>query len=470
MPQFDPAWMAEVTAGAWRPDLPAAGPTGFTQDTRRLQRGDCFVALRTGRRDGHDFLDTAREAGASAALVGRPVGDVNLPQLEVSDPLAALQQLGARHRRGFPGPVVGVTGSCGKTSTKELLARLLGEARTWRTPGNYNNFIGVPLTLLGLETRRHAFAVVEAGINRPGEMGDLGRWIEPDAGIVTLIGKAHLEQLKTLDGVAAEKVKLLEAVRPGGFRVFPASCLRYRPFAGLEGRVDVLAPFREERLRVPANYRIWRLAEARVPGGTELLLLPSEGRQLRFRLPRVSPGMRQNAALALVTALELGVSGELCRQRLESWEPVDNRGRWFVTGRSRIYLDAYNANPTSVLDALTAFREGMGDPDTGRLYVLGSMNELGATAPQEHRAVGEACAPTQADRVVCVGPYGRDLAAGAEDAAEPGARIEIFDTIAGLAETVADWSGPVFLKGSRSYGLEALLPGDARPFNPPPAT
>lgn len=470
MPTFDPAWMADVTGGTWTPAPPSSGPGGFSQDTRRLDPGDCFVALKTGRRDGHAFLDTARTAGAHASLVAEPQPDIALPQLQVADPMAALQTLAARHRQAFPGPVIGITGSCGKTSTKELLALLLGTDRTHRTPGNYNNFIGVPLTLLGLDPRRHAFAVVEAGINRQHEMADLTRWIGPDAGIVTLIGKAHLEQLHSLRGVAAEKVKLLEGVRPAGFRVFPAACLAYRPFQELAGAVRLVAPFDAALPALPGDCRIWRWAQASEPAGAALMLACPDGVRERFRLPDVSPGMRQNAALALVAALELGAGAEACRERLATWQPVDNRGRWYAAGATRIYLDAYNANPTSVLDALAAFREGPGNDPRPRLFVLGSMNELGADAAAEHRAVGQACAPASADRLVAVGPYAGDLAAGAAEGAEAGALIETAATSEGLAGLVAGWAGTVFLKGSRSYGLEALLPSDAIPFEARPTT
>lgn len=166
-------------------------------DTRIIRSGELFVALKTEKRDGHDFLEAALAAGASGALVSRIVEGVNLPQLVVPDPLIAFQTIGREHRRLFSGRVVGITGSCGKTSTKELLALLLGGEGegVLATQGNLNNHLGVPLTLTRLEPGRHQYAVVEAGISAPGDMAVLADMIEPDLVITTLVAPAHLQEL-----------------------------------------------------------------------------------------------------------------------------------------------------------------------------------------------------------------------------------------------------------------------------------
>src|ERR1022692_1161337 len=224
MPAFDADSLAAWTGGRWS-GRPASEPTGFSVDSRRLSPGQAFVALRTGRRDGHDFLGAALEAGAAAAIVARACPKVALAQLVVDDPLGALQAVAREHRRRFQGTVAGITGSAGKTSTKELLALLLGgeDAGVLATESNLNNQIGVALTLTRLDPARHRCAVVEAGISAPGEMRALAAMIDPDVALVTLVGPAHLAGLGGLDSVAREKAVLAGSIRKGGFCVFPSS-------------------------------------------------------------------------------------------------------------------------------------------------------------------------------------------------------------------------------------------------------
>ena len=214
-----------------------------------LAAGQVFVALKTDKRDGHDFLNEAQTRGAAAALVDREISSMTLPQLVVGDVLAGFQRIAREHRREFPGTVVGVTGSVGKTSTKDLLALLLGGApKVLTTEGNLNNHLGVPLTLTRLDPAIHDYAVVEAGINTPGEMQGLAEMIEPDHAIVTLVAPAHLEKLGTLEGVAFEKSRLLAANRDGGLAVFPFSCTRFESFRALTNPL-VLVPENEGMTR-----------------------------------------------------------------------------------------------------------------------------------------------------------------------------------------------------------------------------
>ena len=213
MPEFPPSLLAAWTGGRWTAQ-PVSSLSGFTIDTRQLRSGQVFVALKTGKRDGHDFLATAEMSGASAAIVSTPAEGLRLPQLVVADPLKAFHAIAREHRRLFKGPVIGISGSAGKTSTKNLLALLLGgaEAGVLATEGNLNNHLGVPLTLTRLDPSAHHFAVVEAGISAPREMAPLAAMIEPDIAIVTLVAPAHTAELGGLGGVAAEKAVLPAAV------------------------------------------------------------------------------------------------------------------------------------------------------------------------------------------------------------------------------------------------------------------
>ena len=235
-PIFSPEQLAAWSGGRWtRP--PVRPLTGFHFDSRQVGEGMVFVAIRTPQRDGHAFLDADAQAGAAAALVAVADASLALPQLVVNDPLSAWQAIAREHRRSFGGAVVGISGSAGKTSTKDLLALLLGGASCGvvATEGNFNNHLGVPLTLTRIDPAHHRWAVVEAGISASGEMPPLADMIRPDIAIITLVAPAHTEALGGLEGVAREKALLPAATRTGGLAVFPHSALAHAAFRELAG-------------------------------------------------------------------------------------------------------------------------------------------------------------------------------------------------------------------------------------------
>jgi len=448
MPSFDPAKLATWTGGSWT-RIPGGALTGFSQDTRTLGAGQGFVALKTDRRDGHDFLNEAQQGGAVAALVGRAVPGTTLPQLVTADPLGAFQRIAREHRREFHGTVVGVTGSVGKTSTKDLLARLLGEAAdVLATAGNLNNAIGVPLTLTRLEAA-HRAAVIEAGISFPGEMAGLAEMIEPDHSIVTLVGPAHLENLGSLQGVAREKSRLPAANRAGGLAVFPVSCWAHEPFRQLANPL-VLVP--ENEGMTPVAARTIRFNVFHRPDQTELTL---EGKR-RFKLRRVSAGMAQNAALALTLASELGVKDAVLQARLENWQPSKWRGELRQCGAATVYCDFYNANPASMSDSIDAFN-GAVSADLSRLYVLGSMEELGADSATYHRQLGRLLHLRPGDYLFALGTQAAALREGLLENGNDPAQVAVVADVAPVRERLAGFTGAVFLKGSRRYQLETVL-------------
>ncbi|MCU0792106.1 MAG: UDP-N-acetylmuramoyl-tripeptide--D-alanyl-D-alanine ligase [Opitutaceae bacterium] len=447
MPTFAPQFLAAATSGRWTREPAASAPvTGFTVDTRRLAPGQCFVALKTGRRDGHDFLKAAASAGAAAALVSKPDPAVDLPQLVVADPLAAFQAIAAAHRRTFTGPVVGVTGSAGKTSTKELLALLLSErpGDVLATTGNLNNHLGVPLTLTRLEPGSHACAVIEAGIGAAGDMTPLAKMIAPDHAIVTLVGPAHLAELGSLANVAREKSVLPAATLPSGLRVFPAATLEYAAFRELPAPTLAL----ESSISHEAEETRVRFALSPAGGGAPV--------EHVFTSRRVSDGMASNAALALATALRLGVTPAEAQARLAKWQPAalrgelcqDHAGRW-------LYVDCYNANPASMHDALDAFA-AMAPAGQPRLYLIGGMEELGSDAVAYHRRLGEALARhlRLQDRalVLATPELANAVVAGASTSS-----VAAAPDLAALRLKLEAHDGAVFIKGSRRYQLESLL-------------
>ncbi|EIQ00082.1 UDP-N-acetylmuramyl pentapeptide synthase [Opitutaceae bacterium TAV1] len=398
---FTATQLATWTSARWTL-LPADGVllAGFSTDTRTLRPGEIFVALRTPQRDGHDYLAAARAAGAPAALVASPSGDPALagfPQLVVSDPLAAFQTIAREHRRAFRRPVVGITGSAGKTSTKNLLTLLLSAdpGDVLSTEGNLNNHLGVPLTLTRLDPARHRFAVVEAGISAPGEMAALAAMIEPDVAIITLVAPAHLEALRDLETIAREKSVLFNTLRPGGL--------------ALRGPGVPPAPLAHATFHTPATTAV--SIDASV-----------------YELPRVTDGMAQNAALAIRAALHLGISPADIRSRLTRWQPVPLRGEWQQLpvpanpAVSRpVYLDCYNANPASMLDALATFAATAAPADAPRLYLVGGMEELGPGSARHHEALGRALAAhlRPQDHLVAIGPHAETVARAASPALPP---------------------------------------------------
>ncbi len=463
MPTFNPEQLAEWTGGSWS-HPPISHIIGFCFDARQVQSGQCFVALSGGVRDGHDFIEQAIEGGAVAAIVEK-IQPISLPQLEVSDSLLALGAIGAAVRSQFKGPVVGITGSCGKTSTKEMLRLLLGESRTHATAGNWNNRIGVPMTLLGLDSASHDFAVIEAGINQPDEMSQLGQMIHADLNILSNVGPAHLELLGTLENVAAEKSLLLQHAVADSPIIMLADALRYPAYAQLAERAIVLLgegePEPEVAVREMIRYTVAPVSlpvsrsvetQAEVPVLPEIQQLTLRGQAYLIASP--SRGIVTNAALAIVAAQRLGIAEADIRERIQEWRPSGNRGRIEVVGAQTFYIDCYNANPASMADALEAFVRST-PQDVARLYILGAMNELGDTASEQHEAIGLRLQLRPQDRAVFVGSAAFTQAYAAGVASD---QCICAENIEKVKSTVAQFQGAIFLKGSRSYQLEQLLP------------
>jgi UDP-N-acetylmuramoyl-tripeptide--D-alanyl-D-alanine ligase len=456
MPEFKAEHLVQWTGGRWTA-LPAAPLTGFTMDTRQLRSGQVFVAIATEKRDGHEFLGAAQAAGASAALVAKANPSCSLPQLVVADPLVAFQTIAREHRRTFRGPVVGISGSAGKTSTKNLLALLLGgeAGGVLATEGNLNNHLGVPLTLTRLDPTAHKFAVVEAGISAPGEMAVLASMIEPDVSIITLVAPAHLDELGNLEGVAREKSALPAAVRAAGVAIFPKQCAEFTPFRELEANTIVVEPAEVVRPAEPPKGTVY-FAVTQRGDTTAVALAYGPPPPLLFTFRRVSEGMAQNAALAICAALWLGVSRELIQERIAAWQPSKFRGEIRHEGGRLLYLDCYNANPASMTDALDAFVT-LAPANEPRLLVLGGMEELGTSAEMFHRALGRSLHLRPQDFLVVIGDQAAAVRLGALENGNRGEQIEVVTSLAPIAARVAEFRGAVFLKGSRRYQLEKVL-------------
>jgi UDP-N-acetylmuramoyl-tripeptide--D-alanyl-D-alanine ligase len=378
---------------------------GVSIDTRTLQPNDLFVALHGENGDGHDHVVAALAAGAAGAMVDRDLAPVTR-LLRVDDTLAGLHRLGGYARQRFAGRLVAVTGSVGKTTTKEMLRCILqGIGRTHAAVASYNNHWGLPLTLARMP-RDTVFCVAEIGMNHPGEIAPLARLARPHVAVITTIEPAHIGFLGSIEAIADEKSSILRGLEAGGIAVLPADSpqlARLRAAAG-DARIVTFGMAPEADVRLTAL-----TADA---NGSDVV---SEigGRPLRFRLNAPGRHMAMNAMAALAAAIELArlVPGDHASlaHALESFAPLAGRGarrQIAVPGGTALLLDeSYNGNPASMRAALEVLRL---QPSQRRLAVLGDMLELGAHAAREHRALADAVMAS-ADRLFACGPLMREL-------------------------------------------------------------
>lgn len=441
-------WVALACEGELLDADPAQVVSRVRTDSRRVQAGDLFVALKGERFDAHDFLGDVVASGAAALVVSREYPGV--ARVVVGDTLAALQRMASAHRGLLSVPVIAVGGSNGKTSTKELLAAALGSRlRVAKTEGNLNNHIGVPMTLLTID-ERHEAAVVEVGTNHPGEIAQLSGWVRPDVAVVTNIGAEHLEFLVDEAGVAREEGDLLAGLRAGATAVLNADdpwtpALRERT----QARVWTAGFAEDADMRV----REWEATE-----DGQRFVLECGGESRACAIPLTGRHMAVNAALAAAAALAAGVALE---DAVRGMGGVVLPGARMRVARGRgvtLIDDSYNANPSSMLAALDELALAGGR----RVAVLGTMGELGSGAAEWHRRVGAAARERGIDLVVAVGPHAPDYASGAgasaqccADTAEAGAWLR-----AGLRA-----GDTVLLKASRSAAFERIA--EALGFNGP---
>jgi UDP-N-acetylmuramoyl-tripeptide--D-alanyl-D-alanine ligase len=423
-------------------------------DSRAVQAGDLFVALKGERFDGHDFIGAVTEQGAAGCLVQSGCGErpPGLAAVEVGDTLAALQHLAAAWRRTLPVRVVGVTGSSGKTSTKDFTHAILsGRLAGWCTQGNLNNHIGVPLTLLagGMED---VFAVVELGMNHAGEIAPLAAMARPEVGIITNIGVAHIEYLGSREAIAREKGALVAALPAGGVAVLPAE----------EDFLPLLEELSTGRILTAGLGRgdVQAVDVAPVAGGSRFGLI-HEGQRVEVELGVAGLHMVRNAALAAAAALALDLPLEAAAEGLRGMTLTKGRMERRMVRGVEFLDDTYNANPDSMKAALATLAQW---PARGRrIAVLGRMGELGSYAREGHASVGRA-AGAGIDWLLTVGAEAEWIAAAARE--EGGVEVAHFeDTTAAARALGAEVSDGdvVLVKGSRSARMERVLEEVALP-------
>ena len=446
MSKYSAEELAAWSRGRWLEEAPSS-LSGVSKDSRDIADGDLYIALRGERLDGHQFCQQALEAGAAGCLVDeRFVGEGPAgPYLVVDDTTAALSRLAAGYRETWTGPVVGVTGSCGKTTVKEWTAAVLSvRGRVGKTLGNYNNEIGVPVSML-TASRKQMAGVFEVGMNHPGELDPLCGLLRPDIGIVTSVGAGHLGNFESVDEIAVEKSAMYRALDPSGLAIAHRDN-RYLGIlqeavrcelmtVGIGGEGDLVAQ-RFDGAEVEVFER--RTGESAVlplpqPGEhsvVNVLFAALVGRVFEMEWDEIASGLDSQGALSM------------------RWEKADLKG---VT----VINDAYNANPESMRASLKTFAES--DVAGAKWAVLGAMRELGAVSERAHEELGAWLAQCALDGVLVLGEAASGLAKGlsgtdmqvhcAEDA-HAGAEFLLGELRSG---------DTVLLKGSRGERVEEVL-------------
>jgi len=447
----------QLNAGLRAPEVPFAGAA---TDSRAVQPGQLFFAIKGERVDGFDYAQQAVERGARAVVVARgrgiPAGCEQAEVLEVDDPVLALGDLARAARAAFQGRVIGITGSNGKTTTKELLAAALGAfGSVMRTPGNYNTEIGLPLTVLGASGSED-FWVLELAMRGPGQIAYLTQIARPDVACVTNIGAAHLELLGSLDAIADAKGEIFQEMPEHATAVVPVG----------QPRLDARVAQR------PRNQVVHFGGLDQAGGDTaHARVLSVTGRGAAGSTLRLSVGLRplvvdsalagehnaSNAAAALAMVDALGLDVAVAAQRFATVELPAHRSAPTSIGGRILLDDCYNANPASMRAALQTVRQSSA---AGAYAIVGDMLELGATAEEMHRDIGAGLAALGFDGVAGVGTLGRLVAQAARAAGLPEQVATVHADPASAARALAALTRPgdwILVKGSRGARLERAV-------------
>jgi UDP-N-acetylmuramoyl-tripeptide--D-alanyl-D-alanine ligase len=423
---------------------------GYSIDSRSIRPGELFFAVKGERLDGHDFVQQALERGAISAVVRKDQlarFAVKTCLLAVDDTLIALQTLATAVRRMWGKPVVGVTGSAGKTTTKEAIAHVLATRyRVLKSEGNFNNHFGLPLMLLKLEPEQD-IAVIEMGMSHAGEISALARIAQPEIGVVTVVAPVHLEYFDSIAAIARAKYELIASLPAGGTAVLNADDEYVSQFGrDFKGKVVLYGT------RGPADVRAEHIESCGAEGSKFDVVVG--GTRSRATLPLVGTHNISNALAAVAVGLERGLMLAECVHALASLQPADKRGQVVQLGNIRVINDCYNSNPKALeamVDALAAM------PARRRIVVAGEMLELGPAGEQMHRAAGQHIAGKHIDVLIGVRGLAKPMV---EAAKKQGMRAEFVTTPEEAGEWLARESQDgdvVLLKGSRGVKLEKAL-------------
>jgi UDP-N-acetylmuramoyl-tripeptide--D-alanyl-D-alanine ligase len=441
----------DVAAAAGAPAEGAAALSGVAVDSRQVRPGDLFVAIRGARVDGHDYAREAAARGAGALLGERRPADLprEFPAVIAPRPVEALLQLGAATKRKAGFRLAAITGSAGKTTTKDFTAAILARRfAVEKTPGNQNSQIGFPMSVMNLP-RTPAWMVGEMGLSEPGNLSKLSRAFEPEVAAILLVAAAHLQFFASVDAIADGKAEILEGLKPGGTFVANADDPRVAAIAARHrGRVV--------RFGRGAGADVTAREVVPEADGSRFLLATPEG-EARVHLPVAGAHQVSNFLAAAAIGFAVGVPPAECAAASAQLRPAAHRGEILRHASGAVLFDdSYNANPSSMRAALEAL---FALPARRRIAVLGDMLELGAEEDRWHRETGAAVAG-RADLLVCVGPRARILGEGAIAAGLPEAAVRWVaspEEAAGFLAPVLAPGDAALFKASRGIGLERAV-------------
>ena len=449
--------LVAATGGTWSGPSAEMSSVGVVIDSRRVKPGSLFVAIVGASQDGHRFVDAAVHAGASVVLVDREVRvPASVGVLQVADTTRALGDLAHHHRMRWVGKVLGITGSAGKTTTKELCAEMLMSTGhgVLATRGNLNNLWGVPMTLFGLSAE-HRYAVVEMGTNQPGEIARLAEIVRPDVAMVTLVSAAHTEGLGGVEGVLREKASIFVGLPEGGTAIVYAddSQLVAQARSLTAARLLTFGVSEQSSIRILEATLLPTLetgVKLQVSGCAELL-------QARLQIP--GEAASRNAAAAVTAGVALGVDLQAALPALEAVAPSAGR-MWLRELAGRVVLDdSYNANPSSTAGALRTLSDAANLRRARSVAFLGDMKELGDLSLREHQGVLRLCRDLGVDMLVACGPeMGEAIEEDPWEGAPPARFHHVHDAEQAL-EHIGNWTAPgdvILVKGSRSMRMEQL--------------
>lgn len=452
MPTLSVSDLLQATGGALVSGDPGLRVTSYAIDTRRLAGGGAFFALAGARTDGHAFLADAARAGAVAAIVSRVpegVGPFPAALIQVDDVAAALARCGAYARQRIRGTVVGLTGSAGKTTTKEFIAAGLAASRkVHRTTGNLNNELGVPLSLLSCPDDAEA-AVFEMGMNGPGQIAFLARLIDPDVGLVTNVRPVHLEFFESIDGIAAAKGELFAVLRENAISVVNLDDMRVRVQAARHAGPRVTFGRAEN-----ADLVLEAIADRFVPGASLTFRHAGGAYTVPLRIGGAHAALDALAAAAVLVACGAELGPGLAA--ISEVEPAAGRGRLTsLPGDVVVVDDTYNSNPEALASVLGTLRASA--PSGRRVLVMGDMLELGPDAASFHRGSGELAAASGVALLVGVGPLSRHAVEAARRAGLDAHAVDDASAAARLVPTLVRAGDLVVVKGSRGVKLETVV-------------
>ena len=387
-------------------------------DSRKIQKDGLFIAIRGARVDGHTFIPQVMEKGALCSVSEQDLGDVPYPYIKVDSCEQALKDIAEHYRRSLDIKVVGISGSVGKTSTKEMIASVLSQKyNVLKTEGNFNNEIGLPLTVFNLR-EEHEVAVLEMGISGFGEMTRLARIARPDLCVITNIGVAHIENLGSRDGILRAKTEMFAFMNPDGTIILNGDddkLRRFTPDNGIQPvyfGLDPSCPYHAEQIR-----------NMGLKGTTADFVTPSERFEAHISIP--GDHMVYNALAGIAAGQALGMTADEIRQGIEQLVPIAGRNHLIETDRYSIIDDCYNANPVSMKSSLSV----LSGADTRTVAILGDMFELGNSEKEMHYETGAFAADAGINVLICIGGLSAETARGAREASS-GSDMEVlhYDT------------------------------------------